>query len=70
MIEKEARDHCNPESPGCIIGLVVARGGNHFKSFAIEFNQDITPDQLEAALQEIARNLKIDLRIFDEGRTP
>ena len=67
-IEQIATEHCSPESQGCIIGLIVARNGEFFQSFAIEFDQDITPDGIQAVLADAGTQLKISLKMFDEGK--
>ena len=67
-IEQIAGEHCSPDSQSCIIGLIVARNGEFFQTFALEFDQNVTPDDLQAALIDAATQLNISLRMFDEEK--
>lgn len=66
-IEQIATEHCLVRSPGCIVGLMVCRNGGFYKSFMIEFPQDISPDRIVDVFMDGGVQLKTSLEKFDKG---
>ena len=52
---------------GCIVGLVVARGGKFFEQFVLEFPQNLSADKLKDFFIEIGMEFMALLRSHDRG---